>query len=682
MRPKEEKDLLWALKGAGTNFGIVVSIVFKAFATRSHRIEEWSFSPSSTYEAIFLLVKYHQFIIEHLDRKDSADAYLFWDNDKLNIGVTLFTFPHTDTAYSEISLISTNWWCNKLLGPATSTKAVDDVGLFESDMYLSGMHGGHGGGKTSSFKRCVFLNTTLYYDISKILIEAVEARPSPLCYLHLLSGRQAVSDVAAEETAFGCRDWDIACVITGVWPRDQYDSKVARATVQWVYEVAKKLLPFSNGVYGADLGPDPRDAQLAAKAFGPNRSRLARLKLKFDPHNVLAYACPLPRLPTGPNLIILVTGQYGTGKDYCAHIWASELTANTNTNLKARVVSISDAAKREYALATGADLNLLVTSREYKEKHRAPLTAFYQSQLKERPRLPEDRFLNVVHGARGVDMLLITGMRDEAPMANFPHLFPDSRFLVVRVEANNVNRAIRRGHPIPYRPNWSSESHCHSLIFDNDEAGDAGIKKFAGKYMLPFFHEDLQRLAGMVRSISDFPRAGIDFRHVLGIPQHHGGLELCTSLLQTHFTGDWSKIDRVVACEAGGYVFAAAFAVRVSLPLTVIRKGGKLPPPTISVTSSTSHISDSTSESSSESVLEIGRDAIPKGSSVVVIDDALASGGTLCGVLELLSKAGIKPHDINVMVVAEFPSHRGRDWLYRHNFGNVNIQSLLVFGGT
>lgn len=233
VRPNEEKDLLWALRGAGTNFGIVVSIIFKAFATRSHRIEEWSFPLSSIYEAIFLLVKFHH-IIGHLDRQDSADAYLFWDNDKLHIGVTLFTSPPSDVAFSESSPTSTNWICNKLLGTPTSTKAVDDVGLFQSDMYLSGMHGGHGGGKTSSFKRCVFLNTTVYQDISEILIEAIEARPSPLCYLHLLQGRQAVSDVAAEETAFGCRDWDIACVITGVWPRDQYDSKIARATVQWV----------------------------------------------------------------------------------------------------------------------------------------------------------------------------------------------------------------------------------------------------------------------------------------------------------------------------------------------------------------------------------------------------------------------------------------------------------------
>jgi hypothetical protein len=68
-------------------------------------------------------------------------------------------------------------------------------------------------------------------------------------------------------TAFGCRDWDFACIVTGVWYRTQDGSKIAAAAVRWVYEVARELLPLSSGAYGADLGPDPRDRALAAKAF-------------------------------------------------------------------------------------------------------------------------------------------------------------------------------------------------------------------------------------------------------------------------------------------------------------------------------------------------------------------------------------------------------------------------------
>jgi len=84
--------------------------------------------------------------------------------------------------------------------------------------------------------------------------------------------------------------------------------------VRWVHNVAANLLPFSSGAYGADRGLDPRDAALATEAFGPNRLRLARLKHSSDPHNLLAYACPLPEASMELNFI-LVTGESGAGKD-------------------------------------------------------------------------------------------------------------------------------------------------------------------------------------------------------------------------------------------------------------------------------------------------------------------------------------------------------------------------------
>lgn len=72
-------------------------------------------------------------------------------------------------------------------------------------------------------------------------------------------------------------------MITGVWPRDQDSSITARKAMQWVYDVAGSLIAVGSEAYGADLGPDPRDAMLAAKAFGPNLQRLALLKRTYDP---------------------------------------------------------------------------------------------------------------------------------------------------------------------------------------------------------------------------------------------------------------------------------------------------------------------------------------------------------------------------------------------------------------
>lgn len=77
----------------------------------------------------------------------------------------------------------------------------------------------------------------------------------------------------------------------------------------------------------------------------------------------------------------------------------------------------------------------------------------------------------------------------------------------------------------------------------------------------------------------------------------------------------------------------------------------------------------------------MGRNAVPRGTSVVIVDDVLATGETLCAMLKLLGKAGIKAKDVSVMVVAEFPVHRGREFLRQRGFGGVNIQSLLVFSG-
>lgn len=85
-------------------------------------------------------------------------------------------------------------------------KAVDSVSLFETKMYLSEMHSGHSGGKTSLFKRCLFLKCIRAVNVVDILMAAVETRPSPLCYLYLLQGGGAAGDVAANATTFGCSD--------------------------------------------------------------------------------------------------------------------------------------------------------------------------------------------------------------------------------------------------------------------------------------------------------------------------------------------------------------------------------------------------------------------------------------------------------------------------------------------
>lgn len=698
IRPENESDLLWAMKGAGTNFGIVVSVTFKAYAAPTCLVRNWVIPLRDNLEARRRLRGFDTLVARKLPRNCSADSYLYWDAGQLHLGVTMFESSTTGFASATQP---PNPVC-EILGPEDSSNVVDGVGLFETEMYVSGMHGGHGGGKTSSFKRCLFFKDIGSVQVADSLVAALKTRPSPLCYLHLLQGGGAVADVAADATAFGCRDWDFACVITGVWPRDQDGTEAARTTVDWVYNVVGDLLSLSTGVYGADLGPDPRDTALADKAFGPNRPRLARLKQYADPHHVLAYACPLPKAPVGQKLIVLVTGESCAGKDYCAAVWASVFSTYTHKATTARVVSISDATKQEYAAATGADLSRLLSDRAYKEQHRPALTAFFREQVRLRPRLPEEHFLDVVYGAADVDVLLITGIRDEAPVSTLSHLVPDSRLLDVRVQAGKQTRRSRRGKHEGDNNREDNKDHDMqdnnedqngtsntealdwrpSFIFDNDRTGNEAAISFAEQNLLPFFHEDLQRLSNMVRLVPNFPRPGVDFRHVLDISQQPHGLALCTSLLQAHFTGDWAKVDAVVSCETGGLVYASPLASRVEVPLVLVREAGKLPPPTISVARPSSYISSLATNGSREKRIEMGRDVVPRGAPVVVIDDVLSTGKTLCAMLQLLDLAGINTEDVSIMVVAEFPVHRGRELLRQRGFGRTHVQSLLVFGGS
>ncbi|KAF4451669.1 hypothetical protein F53441_5348 [Fusarium austroafricanum] len=502
VRPKHEADLLWALKGAGTNFGIVVSVVFRTFPAPMYSVWNWNMPLEDSSDALLKLRDFNQ-VAEALPRTCSADVYLYSDNGNIQLGITLIQCS-TLRLPSQLSES-----INSMLGPEDSFKIVDGVGLFDTEMYICGMHGGHGGGKTSSFKRCLFLKHIGAANVARILIEAIETRPSPSCYLHLLHGAGAVSDVADDDTAFGCRDWDFACVITAVWPRDQSVPGSSQAAIQWVYNVAGSLLPNSRGVYGADLGPDPRDTSLAAKAFGRNGQRLARLKVELDPHNVLAYACPVPKLPKKQKLIILVTGESGVGKDYCADIWVPMLAGSTNQHYKVHRASISDTTKREYAAASGADLNRLLKDRAYKEQHRPALTAFFEHQMQQQPLLAKKHFLNLVSDSAEADVVVITGMRDGAPLATLSHLVPNDRLLDIRVIANEDLRQTRLEHQCggSYRHNnqdwedvnrgengnWSQSNsmtldYCPSFVVANEVAGNDVIKRFADMNLLPFLH--------------------------------------------------------------------------------------------------------------------------------------------------------------------------------------------------
>lgn len=124
--------------------------------------------------------------------------------------------------------------------------------------------------------------------------------------------------------------------------------------------------------------------------------------------------------------------------------------------------------------------------------------------------------------------------------------------------------------------------HLPDLVFQNDATGTESVMAFAQQQLLPFLDPRHEQLVGMIRSVADFPRGGVEFRHILGVSQHPHGLSLCTSLMEDTFIGDWSKVDAVVSCESGGFIFGSPLSARRGLPLVLVREAGKLPPPTVS----------------------------------------------------------------------------------------------------
>lgn len=83
-------DLLWAIKGAGSRFGIAISVTFKAYMALIYSIRNWVIPLNDNLEARLRLSDFCVSVARELSRNFSIDAYMYWDTDKLHLGVTMF----------------------------------------------------------------------------------------------------------------------------------------------------------------------------------------------------------------------------------------------------------------------------------------------------------------------------------------------------------------------------------------------------------------------------------------------------------------------------------------------------------------------------------------------------------------------------------------------------------------
>ena len=150
-----------------------------------------------------------------------------------------------------------------------------------------------------------------------------------------------------------------------------------------------------------------------------------------------------------------------------------------------------------------------------------------------------------------------------------------------------------------------------------------------------------------VRDIPDFPKPGILFRDITSVWKDPQAFAACTAVFEEHYRNA-PHIDLVVGIESRGFVFGSAFALRTSRGFIPIRKRGKLPAEVHSYEYELEYGTD---------CVEIHKDALAPGQSVLVMDDLLATGGTLLASIELLKKMGAKV--VGCAVVIDLPDLGG-----------------------
>ncbi|XP_049815121.1 adenine phosphoribosyltransferase [Schistocerca nitens] len=165
-----------------------------------------------------------------------------------------------------------------------------------------------------------------------------------------------------------------------------------------------------------------------------------------------------------------------------------------------------------------------------------------------------------------------------------------------------------------------------------------------------------------IASYPDFPKPGILFRDIFSVLKNPEAFHALQELLSSRLSNLNPKPDVITALESRGFLFGPALALQLKLPFVPIRKRGKLPGKLHSVTYSLEYGNDT---------IEIQESSIGKGQNVVIIDDLLATGGTLGAACSLIEKCGANV--LECIVVIELLDLKGRDGIHQP------IHSLIQF---
>ena len=170
-------------------------------------------------------------------------------------------------------------------------------------------------------------------------------------------------------------------------------------------------------------------------------------------------------------------------------------------------------------------------------------------------------------------------------------------------------------------------------------------------------------LKNTIRSIPDWPIKGVIFRDLTTLMQQPDAFRGSCDVLYDRYKG--INIDKIVGIDARGFVFGAVLAYKLGIGFVPVRKKGKLPSKTIQETYSLEY---------GEDTLEIHEDAVQKGETVVIVDDLIATGGTVGATVKLVKKLGADIYECAFVV--ELPDLNGRDQIQ-----DCNVYSITKFEG-
>ena len=173
----------------------------------------------------------------------------------------------------------------------------------------------------------------------------------------------------------------------------------------------------------------------------------------------------------------------------------------------------------------------------------------------------------------------------------------------------------------------------------------------------------MKKVEDYVRSIPDFPEPGIIFRDVTSILQDADGLQLAIDEMQ-HFV---EEVDCDVICgtESRGFIFGMPIAYNLHKPFVPIRKKGKLPCETVSAEYDLEY---------GKAEIEIHKDAVRPGQKVVLVDDLIATGGTMEASCKLVEQLGGEV--VKILFLMELAGLKGREKLAKYD-----VKSVIRYDG-